>query len=511
MPCPSLRSAGLVVAAVYAALPQVGLGSAASEQPQPSQSPGQFTVPLHRQRVPVRSDTDTISYKSVYFGTISVGAPVKQHFSVVFDTGSGHVIVPSVMCNSETCRIHNRYDRQASKYAVDVDYDGTRVLPGQPRDQITVAFGTGEVTGQFVSDKLCLGKPGDEVPQPGHATVGHANASVPATEVATQRRLDANASNVEPADEGCIDLRVVMATQMTHEPFHAFAFDGVLGLGLDGLALAPEFSFFGMMIAQGRVTEPSFGVFLADNDDEVSELCFGGHAPDKVRGGLTWAPVSSPELGYWQIAIRAIRVGNRTLDFCNDGTCRAVVDTGTSLLAVPSAFSDILQDELEGPLKDPPPSVGNSGGEDEVDCRKAEGALLHFDIDGSTLTLAPGDYSRPAIQLRDEDLEPAADGASRATSEGPADRVADEPPRATCQPTLMGIDLPEPLGPKLFIMGEPVLRKYYTVYDWAEKRVGFGIAVHSHDLPTEAQQHQEPAAQAEAAKKPTLRRRPLLL
>merc|ERR1712151_636937 len=49
---------------------------------------------------------------------------------------------------------------------------------------------------------------------------------------------------------------------------------------------------------------------------------------------------------------------------------------------------------------------------------------------------------------------------------------------ATCYPTLMPIDLPEPLGPKLFILGEPVLQKYYTVYDWGEQRIGFGLALH---------------------------------
>ena len=28
---------------------------------------------------------------------------------------------------------------------------------------------------------------------------------------------------------------------------------------------------------------------------------------------------------------------------------------------------------------------------------------------------------------------------------------------------LMSMDLPEPIGPKLFILGEPVLRKYYCL------------------------------------------------
>jgi hypothetical protein len=36
------------------------------------------------------------------------------------------------------------------------------------------------------------------------------------------------------------------------------------------------------------------------------------------------------------------------------------------------------------------------------------------------------------------------------------------------------VKLPEPLGPKLFILGEPVLHRYYTVYDWQEKKVPRG-------------------------------------
>jgi len=36
----------------------------------------------------------------------------------------------------------------------------------------------------------------------------------------------------------------------------------------------------------------------------------------------------------------------------------------------------------------------------------------------------------------------------------------------------------ENLGGKLFLLGEPILRKYYTVYDGLKKRVGFGRASH---------------------------------
>jgi len=39
----------------------------------------------------------------------------------------------------------------------------------------------------------------------------------------------------------------------------------------------------------------------------------------------------------------------------------------------------------------------------------------------------------------------------------------------------MPVNIPT-MGPNLFILGEPVLMKYYTVYDWSEKRVGFGVS-----------------------------------
>eukprot|EP00408_Alexandrium_pacificum_P029519 CAMPEP_0171291940 /NCGR_PEP_ID=MMETSP0790-20130122/71906_1 /TAXON_ID=2925 /ORGANISM="Alexandrium catenella, Strain OF101" /LENGTH=564 /DNA_ID=CAMNT_0011761669 /DNA_START=111 /DNA_END=1803 /DNA_ORIENTATION=+ len=520
------------VALLLRALPARGLarptedhsstGAAHSSEP----PAGRYIVPLHRQRVPVQSDADTVSYKSVYFGTISVGAPERQEFSVVFDTGSGHVIVPSQACFSETCSIHRRYNREFSAHAVDVDYDGSPVTPGAPRDQITVAFGTGEVTGQFVNDRLCLGS----------ATEGRVVMDEALPSKSVPQRADTSSNSTEEDDKhrpNCVELRLVTATEMTHEPFHAFAFDGVSGLGLDGLALAPEFSFFGMMSAQRRLLQPSFGVFLADSDEESSEISFGGHSPDMVRGSLRYAPVAFPELGYWQVAITKLRIGNRTMDFCDDGQCRAVVDTGTSLLAVPKDFADILQDELTGALVDP--AAGDDG---EVDCRKALGALVHFEVGDMTLTLEPGDYARQSIHLQDgfqgEDEEVSSDAAEAghaeahrgaaaetahssgasaeaasqeaAGSAGSADaaqnqeRVIDwEGAPRSCKPTLMPIDLPAPLGPKLFIWGEPVLRKYYTEYNWKEKKIGFGLAKHTWQEEEAAAAAAAAAAEAEAA------------
>jgi len=439
---------------------------------------GRHVVPLSIQRVPVQEEDESISFKSLYFGSVAVGVP-EQRFAVVFDTGSGHVILPSKECKSETCLIHNRYNRHASEEAADVDVDGTVVKPGAARDQITVAFGTGEVTGQFVEDRLCLGSlGGPEAPTSAAATAaaaaaytqpillvqsGEAELEIGQSKKAKKPQPSANeralgTANSTKGATNCVDIRMVTATEMSEEPFHAFAFDGVLGLGLDTLALAPEFSFFGTMTTQVSLDHPSFGVFLADGDDELSEISFGGHSPDKVKSPLTFAPVASPEQGYWQVQIKALRIGNRTLDYCDDGQCHAVVDTGTSLLAVPRDFVDELQKELQGPLRDPPRSEGRG-----IDCRYAEGLPLIFEVEGMSITLLPGEYAREAVQMEGA-KEPSLPGVGS---------------HATCQPTMMPLELPEPLGPKLFIWGEPVLRKYYTVYDWEKKQIGFGLAKHA--------------------------------
>merc|ERR1719299_239312 len=110
------------------------------------------TIPLTRQRVPSRSSGKYTVLKSVFFGQIRVGATV---FSTVFDSGSGHLILPGARCNDRACLSHQQYDPATSPAAVEINYDGTPIVPGSDRDQLTVNFGTGEVTGVFVKDLMC--------------------------------------------------------------------------------------------------------------------------------------------------------------------------------------------------------------------------------------------------------------------------------------------------------------------------------------------------------------------
>merc|ERR1719498_406567 len=267
-------------------------------------------------------------------------------------------------------------------------------------------------------------------------------------------------------DRGCVKLRLIAATAMSEEPFKTFQFDGVLGLGLVGLSQAPEFNFLDILASSfdgGNGNTPhTFAVFLAEDAEEESKITFGGWDEEVLMDeDLSWNSVLDPELGHWTIRIKALRIDNEVLQLCHSG-CKGVVDTGTSLLAVPAmAFS-----ELYTLLRHPAPMEGHCHG---------KGPQLHIELDHFTITLGPEDYSR--LEKTPPRKSQPTFGAKphNVTTQGRTD--------LHCKPMLMSMDLPEPLGPKLFILGEPVLRKYYSVYDAKEKRVGFSRARH-HSMPS---------------------------
>lgn len=405
-----------------------------------------YTVQLTRQPVPVNSNGATVYHKSAYFGELMIGEPSVK-FTVVFDTGSGHLVLPSTYCRSETCKAHTRYSRRASLHGRDIDFDGSTVLPGHPRDQITISFGTGEVSGVFVEDHVCLQLQGDSVnPQPsGLAPMG----------------------DEEELGEGCLKMRIIAATEMSEQPFKSFHFDGVLGLGLDGLSQTPEFNFLRVisteLLRKGSSAAPqTFAVFLADSDKETSEISFGGWKSEHLDGELGWNSVPDPKLGHWLVHITALRIGDEVLSFCEDGSCQAAVDTGTSLLAVPTAIFPELYELLRHPAH-------RSG-----DCAfPGYGPDFHIELDNFTVSLSPKDYARQEKKKVDPDT-PWEVHLENKTFDPYARTRSD----LFCKPALMTMDLPAPLGPKLFILGEPILRKFYSVYDAARKRIGFGRAIH---------------------------------
>ncbi|XP_063307593.1 cathepsin E [Pelobates fuscus] len=226
-----------------------------------------------------------LNYMDVqYFGEISIGTP-PQNFTVIFDTGSSNLWVPSIYCTSPACVQHARFQPSLSS---------TYAANGSP---FSIQYGTGSLSGLIGVDQV----------------------TVQGISVQNQQFGE---SSSEPGST-----------------FVNAAFDGILGLAYPSLAVGGCTPVFDNMMDQNLVEEPLFSVYMSrdPNSSDGGELTFGGIDTSRYNGQLNWVPVTNQ--GYWQIQLDNIQVDGEVV-FCSGG-CQAIVDTGTSMLTGPS--SDIVQ------------------------------------------------------------------------------------------------------------------------------------------------------------------------
>lgn len=399
-----------------------------------------ISIPLQRHR---SQESGKRYAMTSYVGTIFAGTP-RQAFQVVFDTGSGHIILPSTYCHSDTCRAHMRYSRRNSSSAIDINIDGQEVASGAPRDYLTVHFGTGQVRGLFIQDLICA--------------AGTGSAPIDTTEAR-------NGLDVVPA---CARVGFLAALDMSQEPFARFRFDGVVGLGLAGLSQSSDFNFLRVMALNGGGAmdgglRQTFSMFLGlESTQEESELTLGGWNAAHLEEELSWNAVDDPALGHWIVRVKSISVDGIPLSFCAQG-CKAAFDSGTPLLAVPTdAFSQVY-----AALRHLPDSDGQ--------CSRG-GPRIEIELDTFTVSLLPREYAQ-LEKVKSRGRAKADTGTMAPSSPADIGLNAEDTPMF-CKPMLMAMTVPEPMGPKLFILGEPVLQKYYTVYDAEEKRIGIARAFH---------------------------------
>lgn len=308
-----------------------------------------------------------------YFCDITLGTP-PQKFKVILDTGSANLWVPSRECNSIACFLHSTYDHDAS-----ISY----VKNGS---HFQVGYVSGALEGYVSQDVLGIG---DLV--------------------------------VEQQD----------FAEATREPGLAFAFgkfDGILGLGYDTISFNGIVPPMYQMINQGLLDEPVFSFYLGSSETDGGEAVFGGVDPTHLRGDIVYVPVR--RRGYWEVPLDTVAFGKEILELDDTG---AAIDTGTSLIGLPSDIAEILNKEI-GAHK-------SWNGQYTIDCAKtASLPNLTFEFGGSKFALPPEDY------------------------------ILDV--QGTCISSFTPVDIPEPLGP-IWIIGDAFLRRYVTVYDLGRDAVGF--------------------------------------
>lgn len=233
-------------------------------------------------------------------------------------------------------------------------------------------------------------------------------------------------------DNLCAQTAFIEATEMSEEPFGFLPYDGILGLGMPGASLEKPFNFLGNLAQAGVLELDRFAVWLAlPSDGEDSEITFGAFDDARVASdNVIWRKIVRTETGVWQLPLSDVVVDGQDQKICEDAPCWAGFDTGTTVIGGPRAIIEPLLLRLEI----------------SKDCSNFRNLpMIGFVLGDHAFNLEPADYVKK-------------------TSAG-------------CFHQFLVVDLPPPRGP-MVLLGEPFLRRFYTVFDRPTLKIGLSVARH---------------------------------
>ncbi|KAG0325719.1 hypothetical protein BGZ99_000239 [Dissophora globulifera] len=231
--------------------------------------------------------------------TLYIGTPV-QNFSMVFDTGSSDMWVPSQACATPTCLTLIRYNSTVSSTfhaedkAFNIKYgDGSNIsgVTGLDRMLISSASITNQSFGMAAVDDSTIAKKGVE---------------------------------------------------------------GVVGLGFGRAANVKSYTTsMEMLLAQKTILQPIVSMWLGrqrmggSNPGSGGAIIFGGVDTTKYIGNFTWAPIT--DRNAWKIHFDAVSIAGKDLHLSGD----ALIDSGTSLIVVPTKVASIFHQQIPGAIEAP--------------------------------------------------------------------------------------------------------------------------------------------------------------
>jgi len=188
-----------------------------------------------------------------------------------------------------------------------------------------------------------------------------------------------------------------------------------------------------MLVDQKKIDKNIFSMYFSSGANKGSTLVLGGTDPSFYTGDFTYVGVSiaAKALPYWLVRGTDIKVGGASIKMCNWLTgCLMVVDSGTSVIAGPTKAMNALIAQI---------------GTVNQDCSGIDKLpVVSFTLGGKDFELGPDFY---VIKVSDGGKE-------------------------QCMLGIQAMDA----GVPIYILGDPFLRKYYTVWDAEQNRVGFATA-----------------------------------
>jgi len=400
-----------------------------------------------------------------YFVDIAVGTP-PQNFRVVPDTGSSNLWVPSKKCGftQVACDLHNKFNSgKSSSYKV----NGTK---------FAIQYGSGAAEGFLSEDVVTIG--GLSVPNQVFAEV-------------------------------------------TKEPGFAFVaakFDGIMGLAFQSISVDDVTPVWYNLLADKAVADPVFAFWLSKDSSKDSELTLGGVDEAHIAGGnasaIEWVNLTNET--YWEFAMDDFQIDGKSMGYCANG-CRAIADSGTSLLAGPmdivveinkkigatgviASECQMIVDQYGNQIIDDivakmdPTQVcqdiklcKTSSNDDCALCEMIVGGLRAVFTSTRSRTLVesalkhacdflPSPMGESLVNCSAIDTMPNVDIvlAGKTYTLTPQDYIlkVGAAGEEECLSGFIGLNLPPKTGP-LWILGDVFMRAYYTVFDYGNSRVGF--------------------------------------
>ncbi|KAL4474853.1 hypothetical protein ABPG74_001549 [Tetrahymena malaccensis] len=336
----------------------------------------------------------------------------KQPFKLIIDTGSTALWIPDVDCIN--CKQNNLWKLY--------NCDKSSTCHSQNKDDmINIEYGVGSVDGYVVKENIYL----------------------------------------SDKDQTGFEYEFLLVKNVTN--FKVLQIQGIIGLGREESSEFNHQTILGSMKKKGVIDQRVFSLFLSDSSClGNSVLVFGGYNEDYTQGPISYISVNTNEMWSVEISSAALALGTQSdssnqkenkrskLQFSTD---TVIIDSGTTKIVLPkpdlSAFMDLLKQDF--------------GIVCELEKRSASAEIF-------TLVCAESDYQKYPSFLFTLGSSPAEQKEFELTGEEYIESCFYHLQVRKCALRFQYVET------EYILLGDTFLRKYYTIFDMDNQRIGFALA-----------------------------------
>jgi len=212
--------------------------------------------------------------------------------------------------------------------------------------------------------------------------------------------------------------------------FKEAKFDGILGLGWPTIAVDGITPVMQRMADERIIDSYVFAFYLQSDTEKTGKLTLGGYDKSKAPT-ISWVPVSQEN--YWSVNMQKLSFGGVVAT----NVTWAIVDSGTSILVGPTDDVAAIAKQFG--------ATYITNGEYQVDC---DATLPDMEV-----TLGSGEHA-VTLTVKGNDLRI---------------KVCRFKILCECLLGIAGMDLTTPL----WILGDVLMRDFYTIFDFGNAQVGF--------------------------------------